>query len=51
MLTSHGVFEDNFFYDVRFNVCEACLSLTLTWVKLNARPKVSTEPTCPNTNE
>ena len=34
--------EDNFFKDVN-SLCEACLPLT--WVKLNVRPEVSTEPT------
>ena len=33
--------EDNFF----LIFCEACLPLTLTRVKLNVRPAVSTEPT------
>ena len=27
------------------SLCETCLPLTLTWVKLNVRPEVSTEPT------
>ena len=27
------------------SLCEACLPLTLSWVKLNLRPELSTEPT------
>ena len=36
--------EDNFF-KMWSSLCEAYLPLTLTWVKLNVRPEVSTEPT------
>ena len=31
--------------DVESSLYEACLPLTLTWVKLNVRPELSTEPT------
>ena len=31
--------------DVESSLYEACLPLTLIWVKLNVRPEVSTEPT------
>ena len=38
--------EDNFFLRCKvLSLCEACLPLTLTWVKLSVRPEVSTEPT------
>ena len=38
--------QDNLFKDVKFTLlCEAYLPSTLTWIKLNVRPEMSTEPT------
>ena len=37
--------SENNFFKMWSSLCEAYLPLTLTWVKLNVRPEVSTEPT------
>ena len=37
--------EDNFFNDVNFTLWGWPTFLTATWVKLNVRPGVNTEPT------
>ena len=46
MLTSQCCFWVRIiFFKMWSSLCEACLPLTLTWLKLNVRPEVSTEPT------
>ena len=38
-------FSEAIFFKMESSPCQACLPLTVTWVKLNVRPEVSTEPT------